>query len=357
MLVGAGVSMTAVVLAVNLSRAPDPAPRPPPTSDPAPTAMVEKPTPKPRERLQALAGVVLVEEDNRADAFLILATPLEGNAEHRWLTARDPASGSELWHRPIDVADAPERILRIPFGATLVVALSNELWGLDAGTGQSSWQRVRTTAAVRACASGGEFGLVGANGDFAAYTITTGSPVSIKRAACNDVYASNADAPNFEFVDAARTARWLPSGDGFRTKRGLQPRHGSAQVVLGAESNGAASVGVVTGRRWLWQANVASEDPELARLTTPPLAAVREERVVVPFVAKTGVVLTALDLESGERRWTTPLPQTTDAGAATGGSELAVSRGGHVAYRAGSGEFWVLSLDTGAIEWTLHEQE
>jgi len=67
------------------------------------------------------------------------------------------------------------------------------------------------------------------------------------------------------------------------------------------------------------------------------------------------VVLTALDLESGERRWTTPLAGAREA--RPDASELAISRAGHVAYRAGSGEFWVLSLETGAVEWTLHEKE
>jgi outer membrane protein assembly factor BamB len=313
-------------------------------------------SPPPRERLRAFAGLVLIEQDNRADAFLVLAGPLAGSGNERWLTARDPGSGRELWRRALDGSAAPERILRVPLGDTLVVALPQALWGLDAGTGESSWQRARATAAVHACAAEREFGLVGADGSFAAYAIATGSPASLSRAACADVYASNAAAPNFEFVDATRAARWLPDGAGFRVKRGLLPRHGSARVVLGGESNGAASVGVVTGRRWLWEANVASEEPELAAFTEPPLAAVREECVVVAFVAKSGVRLTALGLESGERRWTTPLPGTADATAAAA-SELAISRGGHVAYRAGSGEFWVLSLDTGAIEWTLNAQE
>jgi len=352
--VGFAVLTLALVGALSAS---GPSPRPqPPAPSPVPSPVVESPPP-PRERLRALAGLVLLERESREDAFLALVTPLDGSANERWLTARDPATGRELWRRPLGGSDAPERILRIPLDDTLIVALPNELLGLDAATGQSAWQRARTTAAVHACAAEREFGLVGADQSFAAYSITTGSPATLKRAACEGVYASNADAPNFEFVDAAKAARWLPSGAGFEVKRGLLPRHGSAEVVLGAERNGAASAGVVTGRRWLWQANVANEDPELGRLTTPPLAAVREECVVVPFVAKSGVTLTAFGLESGERRWTTPLPAANAAGAGEGSSELAISRGGHVAYRAGSGEFWVLNLETGAIEWTLHEQE
>jgi outer membrane protein assembly factor BamB len=352
--VGVAVLVLALVSALS-APTPKRAPKPPAPS-PSPQQALETP-PTPRERLRALAGVVLLEPESRADALVALVTPLEGEASARWLTAREPATGRELWRRSLEGSVAVERILRIPLADTLIVALPNELFGLDAGTGQSVWQRARTTAAVRACAAEREFGLVGADQSFAAYSITTGSPATLKRAACDDVYASNADAPNFEFVDAEKAARWLPKGAGFEAKRGLLPRHGSAQVVLGAESNGAASAGVVSGRRWLWQANVASEDPELARLTTPPLAAVREECVVVAFAAKSGVALTALGLESGERRWTTPLSSGDAAGDAAGSSELLISRGGHVAYRAASGEFWVLSLETGAIEWTLHEQE
>lgn len=349
--VGFALLMLAMVSALSAS---SPAPRPvPPAPTPTPSPVVESPPP-PRQRLRALSGLVLIEQDDRADAFLALVTPLEGGG--RWLTAREPATGRELWRRPLDGPDAPERILRIPLGDTLIVALPDELLGLDSGTGQSAWQRARSAAAVRACAGEHDFGLVGADQSFAAYSITTGSPATLERAACDAVYASNGDAPNFDFVDAAKAVRWLPNGATFEVKRGLLPRHGSAQVVLGAESGGAASAGVVTGRRWLWQANVANEDPALARLTAPPLAAVREECVVIAFVAKSGVALTALGLESGERLWTTPLAQKSAAGADSGSSELAISRGGHVAYRAASGELWVLSLATGAIEWTLHEE-
>ncbi len=359
---GAALLVTLAFGSVSVISASAPKPVAPPPSNAQTTAtpVVADPPlvaePVERERLRALSGLVLLEREDKSDAFLVLVTPLDGGGNARWLSAREPANGRELWRRRLDVTDRAERILRIPFGDTLVVALPEELWGLDAATGESSWQRARTTAAVRACEKAPAFGLLGADGSFAAYSITTGSPVSLERARCPGVYSSQGDAPNFAFVAGESATRWLPNKAGFVVTRGLQPRHGSAQVVLGAEPNGTASVGVLTGRHWLWQANVANEAPERASFTTPPLAAVREACVVVAYGWKSSVMLTALDLESGERRWTTSLAANREARADAGASELAISRGGHVAYRAGSGEFWVLSLETGAIAWTLHEK-
>ncbi len=346
-----------VVALTRVLSEPKASPRPSPlASETTATPIASTPAP-PREWLRALSGLVLIDVDDRTDAFLVLATPLEGGGAERWLTAREPRSGRELWKRPLETTAAAENILRIPLGESIIVALPDAVWRLDAATGSSDWQRPRPTNAARACANGNAFALIDATGELTAYSVANGSPVALQRGSCADVYASNADAPNFAFVDAAKAARWLPSGAGFKVKRGLLPRHGSAKVVLGTDANGAVSVGVLDGARFLWQANVANEDPELATLTTPPLAAAREECVVVAYVAKSNVVLSAFGLESGERRWSTALPSMSGASDATVAGELAISRDGHVAYRAGSGGFWVLNLLNGAVDWTLHEKE
>ncbi|HTQ06335.1 MAG TPA: PQQ-binding-like beta-propeller repeat protein [Polyangiaceae bacterium] len=320
------------------------------------TRIASTPAP-PRERLRALAGVVLIELDARTDAFLVLATPLEGGGAERWLSAREPRSGRELWKRPLATTAAAENILRVPFGESVVVAQPGEVSRLDAATGSSDWQHPRTTNSVRACASGNAFGLLDAARELTAYSVANGSPVALRRESCGDVYASNAGTPNFAFVDAAEAARWLPSGSGFEVKRGLLPRQGSTKLVLGAEASGAASVGVLDGGRFLWHANVANEHPELAKLTSPPLAAARDDCVVVAYVANSNVVLSGFGLQSGERRWSTALPSLNGASDATVAGELAISRDGHVAYRAGSGEFWVLNVLNGAVDWTLHGKE
>jgi hypothetical protein len=313
------------------------------------------------EPLRALSGLVLVQEPGDADALLLVVEALLSANAQRRLSARDPSNGRELWSRPIAFDGPVEHILRIPFAETLVVALPNRVWGLEPDTGHASWERMTTSAPERACARGREFGLIDAALGYSAYSALTGSPSSLARAACEPTYDSQADAPNFAFVDAATAARWLPQGDGFLVTRGLSPRHGAAQVVLGTQRNEAggdsASVGVLAGKRWLWQANVANETPNAARFTIPPLAAVREQRVVVPYSFGQRVALTALELTTGERLWTTRLPNSSGRPSASvpesGRTELAIARGGHAAYRTASGELTVLNVDTGAIEWTL----
>jgi hypothetical protein len=314
------------------------------------------------ERLHALSGLVLVRQNDDADALLLVVEPVTTADKQRKLSARDPSSGRELWSHPVEFEGPAEQILRIPMAETLVVAMPNRLWGLAPDDGQMSWERTTTSAPEQACAHGRDFGLIDAAQSFSAYSAVTGSPTSLARPACEPVYDSRSDAPNFTFVDAATAARWLPQGDGFVVTRGLLPRQGAAQVVLGTQKDeagsGSASVGVLSGRRWLWQANVANAAPSTASFTTPPLAAVREKRVVVPYVSNQRVALTGLELTTGERLWTTVLPESHDgpssAPVARGSqSELAVARGGHAAYRTASGDLTVLNLDTGVIEWTL----
>ncbi len=313
--------------------------------------------------MRALPGLLLLEEGGEHDALLLLVEPLAGAPRQRQLTARDASSGREWWRRPVEREGPAQQLRTLQVGKTLVVMLPHLLWGLDPQSGRMLWQRALDAAPARSCASGRDFGLIDEKGGFAAYSSATGSPSALARAACAPVYDSHSDAPNFAFIDAASATRWLPRDDEFAVERGLLPSRGTAQVVLGTPKSGAsrdtANVGVLSGRRWLWQANVANEAPDGARFTTPPLAAVRGERVVVPYVTEGGVVLTALELASGERRWTTALPGSTSvtssapSGSENQAGELAISRRGHAAYRQASGKLWVLSLDTGAIEWSL----
>jgi hypothetical protein len=314
------------------------------------------------ERLRALSGVVVVPQNGNADALLLVVEPFTTANQQRKLTARDPSTGRELWSRPLAFDGPAEQILRIPLADMLVVAWPNRLWGLAPDDGQTSWEHDTTSTPEHACAHARDFGLIDAALAFNAYSAVTGSPTSLARAACEPVYDSRSDAPNFAFVDAATAVRWLPPGDGFVVVRGLLPRRGAGQVVLGTPRSeagaGSASLGVVAGRRWLWQAAVANEAPSTASFTAPPLAAVREERVVVPYVSQGRFALTGLALTTGERLWTTRLPDPTDSRSgpptvAGGQNELAVARAGHVAFRTAAGDLTVLNLETGAIEWTL----
>ncbi len=340
--------------------------RPPPPRSPVVLALAPPATAKTApeatcERLRALSGLVLVPQNDDADALLLVVEPFTTPNEQRRLTARDPSNGHELWSRPIAFEGPAEQILRIPLADALVVALPNRLWGLDPASGQTAWEHETASTPEQSCARGRDFGLIDVALAFSAYSAVTGSPTSLARAACEPIYDSRSDGPNFAFVDAATAARWLPPGDRFAVTRGLLPRRGAAQVVLGmqaSEAGAPASVGVVAGKRWLWQAHVANEAPGAASFTTPPLAAVREQRVVVPYIAQQHVALTGLELNTGERLWTTALPESNDGHssapvAQSGQNELVVARGGHAAYRAASGDLTVLNLDTGAIEWTL----
>lgn len=358
--VGLLVLSSAALAMLGAKRAP-PAPAPPVAPTPVtatPPELSSEPEPA-REHLRVLAGVLLLERGGRADAdgLLVLAEAPEPAGRARWLLALDPATGGERWRRPLDPGIAPESVLRLPLGDTLVVALPQELWGLEPESGRTVWQRVPSSAPVRACVHGRDFGLLDATHSLSAYSGTTGSPLAFGPSACSPAYDSSADAPNFEFVDASVAARWLPREPRLHPLRGLSPHQGTAEVVLGTEADsGSASLAVVTRQRLLWQANVANESPALARWTSPPLASVRLERVVVPYVWKRSLLLSAFDLATGERRWTTPLPSPSggvDDVAAGGEGALAISRGGHVAYRAPTGELFGLDLDTGAIEWKL----
>jgi hypothetical protein len=350
-----------------LSRPPPPLPPPPPDftstlATRAPSTSDTRAAEPACERLRALSGLVLVPQEGGRDVLLLVVEPLTTANTQRKLTARDPSSGRELWSRSLEFEGPVEQILRIPLDEKLVVAMPNRLWGLDPKDGQMSWERATTSAPVRSCARDRVFGLFDATRGFSSYSAVTGAPTFLPRAACEPIYDSRAEAPNFAFFDAATVTRWLPPGDGFVVARGLSPRAGEVQIVLGTQKDAAgtssASVGMVANRHWLWQANVANEAPSAASFTTPPLAAVREKRVVVPYVSNQHVALTAIDLPTGERRWTTVLPESTDGRSSTpvaegSQNELAMALRQHVAYRTASGELTVLNLETGAIEWTL----
>jgi hypothetical protein len=207
---------------------------------------------------------------------------------------------------------------------------------------------------VQLCTGGTWIGVTHAAQDPNTFKLITGEPMAADMRRCEPVYSSRSAAPNFEFIDAQQLQRLLPKTSKLHALRGLLPQRGKAQVVLGMEggSDGRASVGVVTGRRWLWQANVASTLSEHATLLDPALAAVRLERVVVPYIApNSSVRLVSYDLKDGRRIWSQALDGAHLEGAKSE-AQLLVSLDGHLLF-GGAGKLWAVKLTDGTKVWSI----
>jgi outer membrane protein assembly factor BamB len=115
-------------------------------------------------------------------------------------------------------------------------------------------------------------------------------------------------------------------------------------------------VAVASRKAWLWSARLGKASAADARLLSPPLAAVRNERVVVPYVLgdRSELHLASLELGSGRLVWDRLL-SADFAESSAADAELRISRSGLIYFSSGLGQLWALGSDGQPI-WKLGEE-
>ena len=323
-----------------------------PLSTPSP-GVVPSPTPSPR----VLPGLLLVPSlgGNAGDDLVAL---IEGRPDgQRALGAIDGETGTVLWQRPLGPEPALGEGARAWIDDMLVVASPAKLFALNAGTGETSWVRATDAPPIDLCAGQGYAGLLFPDRRFAAFSVTTGSSVSRSVDACAEVPTSRSVAPNFSFVEGDRLDPPLPARPPFLVQRALVPHKGSVRVLLGSDASQAARVAVASRKDWLWDARLGRDHAHQARLLSPPLAAVRNQRIVVPYQVSTTppeLHLASLDIASGRLEWDHVL-STRSIDAPDARAELRMARAGTSYFSNGLGQLWAVRADARPA-WTSGEK-
>jgi hypothetical protein len=336
-------------------------PAPLPTSaPPLPTSAPEATppaAPAPSPPPLVLPGLLLVPAARAGSGENLVAVMEDAGGRERWLGAFEGATGEVLWRWPLDpsraaLAEAPRSVI----DDMLLMAGPNTVYGLDLKTGSLSWSRDTGGRVEGLCSGKGFAGLTFADRRFVAFSVATGSSVEGRPAACAEVQTSRSVAPNFSVVDGAGLQPPLPSRAPLSVQRALVPHKGTARVLLGRDVAGLPVVAVASGERWLWDARIGRGNAHRARLLMPPLAAVRNERVVVPYIlANPGELrLASLELASGRVIWDEPLT-TRDVEAHAPAAELRLSRAGTIYLSNGRGQLWVVGFDS-QLAWKLGER-
>jgi outer membrane protein assembly factor BamB len=297
-----------------------------------------------------------VEEGNLGHEDLVAAVEEAGAQRKRWLGAFDGATGEVLWRWPLDrdagLVEAPRSVI----DGMLLVASPSTVYALNPATGALAWSRDTGGRVEGLCSGKGFAGLSFPNRRFVAFSVATGSSVEGRPDACSEVMTSRSIAPNFSVVEGGRLVPPLPSRAPLHVQRALIPHKGTARVLLGTDASGLGRVAVASRERWLWDARLGGGDASRARLLSPPLAAVRNERVVVPYVLTDPgeLRLASLDLASGRLIWDEALA-TREVEARAPAAELRLSRAGTIFFSNGEGELWVVGFDAQRA-WKLGER-
>jgi len=233
-------------------------------------------------------------------------------------------------------------------GADKVSALNPE-------SGETLWTRDSGGPIRELCTGNGFAGLVFPDGRRAAFSITTGATLRDRTDACEPAVTSRSVAPNFTMVDGQGIQPPLPPRAPFRggVARVLVPHKGTARVAL-ASDRLAASVAVAGRKSWVWSTRLAEGKSGVPRFLVPPLAAVRSERVVVPYVLDAELRLASLELGSGRLAWDRSLTSKS-AQAEAPDAELRVSQHGAIYFSDGRGRLWAIAFDSGSA-WTWGEK-
>jgi len=323
----------------------------------APGSTPSKPTPEPGPAPRVFPGLLLVPAAHAGDADNLIAVVEEPGAQRkRWLAAFDGGRGDVLWRWSLDrdpnLADAH----RAAIDRMLLVASPGTVYALSLETGEVSWSRDTGGRVESLCSGDGYAGLSFPNQRFVAFSVATGSSVKGRPEACAEVLSSRSVAPNFSVVDGKAVDPPLPSRAPLDVQRVLVPHKGKARVVLGTDASRRARVAVASRDSWLWDARLGRGHANRARLLSPPLAAVRNERLVVPYVldGPAELRLASLDLASGRLVWDEALTQR-DVEARWPEAELRISRAGTIYFSNGKGQLWVVGFDS-QLMWKLGER-
>jgi PQQ-like domain len=362
-LVGAGVLVTLGALSafVTTARGPTSGAALPGADTPVRTQSVGEPvldtapaTPPPRARV--LSGLLLLSSSENESEALLATLELLDDTNKRLLAALNPNTGALLWSQPLQPSQSngPRAVVN----GTLIVSGAQTLNGLDPTTGEGLWQRSLERVPQSLCQGRNTVGVSTALG-FTAFASTTGSPIPADPKHCTSVYSSHSAAPNFRYAEVDEVRHWLPRSSRLAPLRGLLPQRGAARVVLGKETgnsgSASSSVGIIAGKGWLWQASLGTGQNDGAAFLSPGIAAVRAERVVVPYRLpdKAEVQLVCFDLASGRRLWTRSLDSGPNGGKSDAPPELLVTRDGRVLYLNEQGTLRTLNLDEGTEQWSM----
>jgi len=329
--------------------APAPSPRVEPPVQQARVAPPSRPSPR------VLPGLLLVPSLG-GQAGDDLVAVLEGRPDgQRSLGALDGETGTVLWQRPLAVEPALAEGARAWIDGMLVVASTARLFALNAGTGETSWVRDTGAVPTDVCAGKGYAGLLFSKGRFAAFSVATGSTVSGNAAACAEVLTSRSVAPNFSVIDGGVLEPPLPPRPPLQVERALVPHKGTVRVLLGSDRAQSARVAVASRTGWLWDARLGRGSADKARLLSPPLAAVRNDRIVVPYVLANPpeLHLASLDIASGRLLWDQVL-STRSVEAGSPQAELRIARAGIIYFANGLGQLWAVGPDARPV-WQLGE--
>jgi hypothetical protein len=278
-----------------------------------------------------------------------------------WIGAFSGKDGHLLW-RSEGYSWVAKGFRAIAGKWVIVADLLGLVRALDIATGKGVWKAKLASMPIRICASNDSLGFEMNDKKIEARSLSTGQgqPLAGLQDFCGPVYSTLSDeAPNFQVRSkltqegAGSRRRTHPFEiSGTAIDRVLVPTSGRARVVLGHQSAGSAIpvVAVVAGGKVLWQKIIADKDPETASPSLAPKAAVRRERVVVPYEQGNPRVarLSCFSLASGKRQWDVELSD-----AVPGDRRLAVSHDGKVFVATRNGALSVFDLETGSFEFYI----
>jgi outer membrane protein assembly factor BamB len=294
----------------------------------------------------AMEGILVTDVggDGREDIVDVFATGKDGSP---WLGAVSGADGHVFWKNEDAVSRAGAGSLRALVGSELVV--------VDGGTavevihpsdGTIAWRQLVPSTVVEICDNSSVLEVRLLQGELLSFDLANGHAASVAPGVCTAAYTSKSAGPNFRSLNNVELAASLRGQT--TVLKSLVPFVGTARVLLAEEqTTGAPVVAVVSGDKLLWQGPVAAEGTSAKFLDTP-VATVRYNRVVVPYVLRGGgasvLRVAAFDLARGDRVWDSDIPHESEGGRA----DIAISRDRQVFFRTPSGRLVAFDLGTSA---------
>ncbi|HTV18149.1 MAG TPA: PQQ-binding-like beta-propeller repeat protein, partial [Polyangiaceae bacterium] len=326
-------------------------------ASPAPAPSPPRPPKSPPPRL--LPGIVLITSQSSDDEDLWVVVEDPASSGKHWLERVNGTTGRAQWKRSMsdtpELGTAPDTtrpdaiVLRAELDGGLLVAGPEKVSALDPKTGETLWTRDSGGSILDLCAGDGFAGLVFPKSRLAAFSMITGATLKDRSGSCEPAVTSRSVAPNFTLVDGAGIKPPLPPRPPFRGRvaRVLVPHKGTARVALASDDRAAAVA--VAGRQWVWSTRLGAGKSGVPRFLVPPLAAVRNERVVVPYVLEPSAELrlASLELASGQLVWDRLLTSESVPAEATN-AELRVARRGAIYFSDGQGRLWATTPDAAA---------
>ena len=282
-----------------------------------------------------------------------------GSDSNYWIGAFDGRNGDRQW-RSQDLAWTSTGFRAVAEGIVIAADGQGTVRALNAATGALLWTRESVGVPKQVCASSEAVGITTDSETIHLFALGNGSDLDFRapHGVCGPIYNSlSGEAPNFQMRsvlvkgELPRHAR--PSQiPGVAIDRVLVPTTGNARVVLGhATKDGTTPwAAVLAGRKILWQNPIPAGESPYEAIAPLPVAAVRRERLVVPYQeANSGPRrLASFELRSGIRVWDIALNSSGNDQRS-----VAISRDGQVFAPSHETIVKVLSLDDGTYKYSV----